>query len=300
MSPSGPPSKAENDAHAAERVVYGDGSEAVLTRDGSGWSLSIDGVRQAHVGDPAAPPALTSVRWMLAALGQVLPARSAHLGGSLLTLPRAIAARRRDAQQVVIELDPMLVELVRSRFGVPAGVRLEVGDARAWLDAPTEGDLDAVVLDIFTGNRIPPPFTSRECFAAAREVLTDEGVLVINSVAGPEMEFTRRELATLREQFAHVGMIIQGSVLHGARFGNATLIASAAALDVAGIEAALSGDASKGVLLTDLDEIVGEAPPVTDDDELWSPVPPQPANVDQAMRMIEMLRSAVQEMKPPS
>ncbi|SEE90210.1 spermidine synthase [Ruania alba] len=301
MSPSGPPSQADADrSHPVETVHFADGSEARLVRDESGWSLTIDGVRQAHVGDPAAPPVLTSVRWMLAALGAALPARSAHLGGSLLTLPRAIAARQPEAEQVVIELEPELVTLVESRFPPPPGTRIEVSDARTWLDAPTEGDLDAVVLDIFSGNRIPAAFTSRECFTAVRAALTGSGVLVINSVAGPELEFTRRELATLRELFDHVGMIIQGSVLHGARFGNATLIASGAPLDVAVIQANLAGDSSKGVLLTDLDDIIGDARPVTDADDLWSPVPPPVANVDQALEMIESLRAAVREITPPS
>ncbi|QOR71287.1 fused MFS/spermidine synthase [Ruania alkalisoli] len=283
---------------AAEQVTFSDGSRAELIRDGEGWTLRIDGIRQAHVGPVHQPPELTSVRWMLAALGDALPARSAHLGGSLLTLPRAIAARRPDAEQVVVELEPALVTLVESRFPPPPGVRIEVGDARSWLEAPTAGDLDAVVLDIFAANRIPPAFTSLECFAAAQKTLRPAGVLVINSVAGPQLEFTRREIATLRELFDHVGMIIQGSVLHGARFGNATLIASDAPLDVAGIQANLAGDSSKGVLLTDLGEIVGDAAAMTDADAMWSPAPNLP-DYEGALTAIDAMRAMVRELKPP-
>ncbi|UFU03360.1 fused MFS/spermidine synthase [Ruania suaedae] len=286
MSPSG------------EQVTFSDGTRADLANDGTGWSLRIDDVRQAHIGPDGEPPALASVRWMLAALGRALPARSAHLGGSLLTLPRAIAARRPGSEQVVVELEPALVDLVESRFPPPPGIQVILGDARAWLEAPTTGELDAVVLDIFAGNRIPPAFTSRECFTAIRRTLGPAGVLVINSVAGPQLEFTRRELATLRETFAHVAMIIQGSVLHGARFGNATLIASDAPLDAEGIRSQLAGDPSKGVLLTELDEIAGQAQPVTDADALWSPAPDLP-RYDEALAMIEAVSTAVRAVKPP-
>lgn len=279
-TPSSPPEDGR-----AEQITLSGGTLADLRERDGGWSLEVGGARQSHIGPAGRPPHLAAIRWMLAALGETLPATSAHLGGGLLTLPRAIAHRRPGAQQVVVESEPALVELTRTRFPLPAAVHVVLGDARAWLDEAHQRELDAVLIDVFAGDRIPPAFTSVECFAGARAVLADTGRLVINSVAGPDLDFTRRQLATMREVFEHVAMIVQGSALHGARFGNATLIGSPAPLDAGAIRAALAADPSRGALVTDLDQIIDGATPVTDEEGLWSPEPSIP-QVEQALQML--------------
>ncbi|MEI7056067.1 fused MFS/spermidine synthase [Nocardioides sp. CCNWLW239] len=275
-----------------ERIDFSDGSSADLVRKPDGWAIEIDGVAQSHLGDPAQPPKLASIRWMLAALGDQAPRTAAHLGGALLALPRAVAHRWPSTTQTVVELEPALVELTRSRFPLPTGITMVTGEARSWLDAHSGSDHDAIVIDVFVGNRIPPAFTSLECMSAARSALRAEGRLVLNSVAGPELLFTRRELATLRTVFGHVAMIVQGSALAGARFGNATLIASDSPIDGAAIRSALAGDPSKGALVTDLDPIIDGAEPISDADQLWSPKPNLP-DVSAALRLLEQARHAV-------
>lgn len=271
-------------------ITLADGTPAQLVERDGGWSLEIDSVRQSHIGPSGVPPALATVRWMQACLGSGRRV-SAHLGGGLLTLPRALAEADPGMRQVVVELEPALAEVVRTRFGLPPGVTLEVGDARAWLDASgPDAVWDAVVIDVFSGGRIPPAFTSRECFARAGETLTEDGILVLNSVAGPDLTFTRRELATLRTVFDHVAMVVQGSALKGVRFGNAVLIGSHAPVDTEGIRAALAGDPSKGALVTDIDPIVDGAVPVEDLDELWSPTPNLP-DLDSALRALDRMRA---------
>lgn len=287
MSSDGP----ERDAQPApsrESLRLSDGTTAeLISRDG-GWILEIDGIRQSHVTEAGQPPPLASARWMLAALG---PRRStvAHLGGALLTLPRAVAAVRPETQQTVVELDPVLVDLVRRRFEIPEHITLEVADARAWLASATP-TWDAIVIDIFAGGRIPPAFTSRECFASAKLLLSTDGVLVINSVAGGDLLFTRRELATLEAVFEHVALIVQGSALHGLRFGNAILIGSDQPIEVERIKAALAGDPSRGALVTDLTDLIGDAAVVVDADELWSPVPDLP-DTGPVLRLLDGARS---------
>lgn len=273
-----------------DAITLSDGTTAHLVERHGGWSLEIDTVRQSHVGPAGAPPVLATVRWMQACLGS--GRRScAHLGGGLLTLPRALTDADPGIRQVVVELEPALAEVARTRFGLPPGLTLEVGDARAWLDASGPDPVwDAVVVDVFAGGRVPPAFTSRECFARAVDVLTPEGLLVLNSVAGPDLTFTRRELATLRSVFDHVAMVVQGSALKGLRFGNAVLVGSHAPLDVEGIRAALRGDASKGALVTDIEPIIDGAAPVEDADRLWSPEPDLP-DLDSAVRALDRLRA---------
>lgn len=281
-------------ASVTETLVLSDGTTAELIGRDGGWILQVDGIRQSHIVESGQPPALASARWLLAALGSDR-SRLLHLGGGLMTLPRAVAATNPRARQVVVELDPVLAGLVQDRFGMPENVTLEVADARAWLDAGGSGEwagatLDAVVIDVFAGGRIPPAFTSRQCFAGARALLDPHGVLLVNSVAGGDLSFTRRQIATVRAEFEHVGLIVQGSSLQGLRFGNAILIGSAAPIDVVGIRAALAGDSSRGALVTDLDDLVGTAEIVVDADELWSPVPDLP-DTGPALRLLDQARS---------
>jgi hypothetical protein len=281
-----------------DALILSDGTTAYLVARDGGWTLEVDGVRQSHVGPPGKAPALATVRWMLAALGSERDS-CAHLGGGLLALPRALADAGPGLRQVAVEREPAVAEAARTRFGLPPGLTLEVGDARAWLDAGTTAGWDAVVIDVFAGGRIPPAFTSQECFAGARSVLGDRGMLVLNSVAGPDLTFTRRELATLQMEFAHVAMIVQGSALKGLRFGNAVLLASMAPLDVNSIRERLADDPSRGALVTDVDPIVDGAAPARDADGVWSPVPDLPdlAGVrrlgDAARRVGETVRSAL-------
>jgi len=265
----------------------------LIPRDG-GWILQVDGLRQSHLDPAGGRPSLAITRWMLAALAPI-PTRVVHLGGGLLSLPRAISDLAPGVQQLVVELDPALVALNRERFGVPEGVTLRTGDGRVWLDeggpSPwlSEG-ADVVVIDVFAGGRIPPAFASRECFAGANQALAAGGVLLVNSIAAGDLVFTRRQLATLRSVFAHVAFVVQGSALHGLRFGNALLIGSDAPIDIDGIKAGLAGDASRGALVTDLDDLVGDALPVSDDDALWSPVPDVP-DLSGAVAMADRARS---------
>ena len=278
----------------AERVDLANGVVAELIPRDGGWILQVDGIRQSHVVAPGEPPPLATTRWLLAALGG--DRRSlVHLGGGLMTLPRAVASRSPHARQVAVELDPTLAALVRDRFPLPDGIDVDVADARAWLDAGgrdewTRRACDAVVIDVFAGGRIPAAFTSAECFEAAHALLGPGGVLLVNSVAGGDLGFTRRELATLRAEFAQVAMIVQGSSLHGLRFGNAVLVASDEPVEEARIRAALRGDASRGALVTELDELVGDAEVVRDADALWSPVPDLP-DAGPALRLLDQAQS---------
>ncbi len=149
----------DDDAEEARRP-------AELLRDAdrpNAWVLLIDGVAQSHVDlddptyldfeyvrrlghviDTAAPP------------GQ--PLRVLHLGAGALTLARYVAATRPRSSQVAVEVDPELVELIRSRLPLGrARLRVRVGDARAVLERLWPGSFDVVIADVFAGGRTPGP-----------------------------------------------------------------------------------------------------------------------------------------------
>lgn len=280
-------------------IVLSDGRTAHVVPDADGWMLEVGGVRQSHIAAPGEPLALAYARWMMAALAGQERHRLAQLGGGLLMLARAIAARWPGTEQVVVESEPALVSLIHSHFPPPAGVTVIEGDARSWLASAAPDSQDAILVDVFHDGRIPPPFSSIELASDARRVMTDSGLLVINSVAGPELLFTRRQLAGLQSVFPHVVMIVQGSALGGLRFGNACLIASGSEIDADAVREHLRGDTSKGALVTDIVPLVGDAAPLSDHDGLWSPEPALP-DVSSSIAAIEELQRTLRSLLPGS
>lgn len=215
------------------------GREAEIVRDAEGWTLKVGGYAQSHVGDASQPPKLTVMQWMLAAALELLGERDAgaalHIGGGAVTLPRLLQHALPGMRQRVIELEPALVDLVHELAPLPDGVELVVGDGRAAL-ATVETPVSLVVIDVFDGGRVPAPFTSLECFAAARAALEPGGALIINSVDGPPAHFVRAQLATLQAVFSHVAMVTRGSTI-AARKSNIVLLASDAPLPIEAIGA---------------------------------------------------------------
>lgn len=215
------------------------GREAVIEHDGQGWTLKVGGFAQSHVGDPSQPPKLAVMQWMLAASLEALRGReeasALHIGGGAATLPRLLQHAHPDMRQRIVELEPALVELVHELAPLPQGIELVVGDGRAALEQAHDR-FSLVTIDVFDGGRVPAPFTSLECFAAAKAALEPDGVLVINSVDGPPAHFVRAELATLQATFAHVGMITRGSTI-AVRESNIVLLASDAPLPIAALHA---------------------------------------------------------------
>ncbi|SDS22687.1 hypothetical protein SAMN04489719_1834 [Agrococcus carbonis] len=226
------------------RRTLSSGRDAVVERDAAGWTLRVGGFVQSHVGDPAQPPRLASVRWMLAAAIEALGGRAGatalHLGAGAATLPRALQHRDPTMRQRVVEVEPALVELVAEVDPLPHGVRLELGDGRAALEATAE-PVSLIVIDVFDGGRVPAAFTTVECFHAAREALEPGGTLIVNSVDGPPAHFVRAQLATLRAVFAHVAMVTRGSTI-AVRESNIVLIASDAPLALDAIRARVQRD----------------------------------------------------------
>lgn len=208
--------------------VLSNGREAEIEHDAHGWKLKVGGFVQSHVTEPGTESPLVVMRWLsaaaLAALGGAEDARALHIGGGAATLPRLLQHALPGLRQRVIELEPELVALVQELAPPPAGVELVVGDGRAALEANDE--LHALLtIDVFDGGRVPAPFTTVECFRAARAALEPGGLLAINSADGPPLTFVRAQLRTLHEVFPHVAMITRGSTL-ALRPGNIVLLAS--------------------------------------------------------------------------
>ncbi|MHA6625475.1 spermidine synthase [Pseudonocardia sichuanensis] len=213
-----------------------------------GWTLLLDGTAQSHVDlDDPLHLEFEYVR----RLGHVVdlvaaptaPLRVLHLGGGAWTLARYVAATRPGSAQRVVELDAGLVDLVASRLPADgAGIDVTVGDARAALARLAPGSVDLLVLDVFAGARTPAHLTSVEFVRAAAAVLAPGGVYAANVADGGRLTFARGQVAAAAAVFPEIAVVAVPPLLHGRRFGNLVLVASAAPLPVDELVRRTAGD----------------------------------------------------------
>ncbi|MBB5617853.1 spermidine synthase [Microcella frigidaquae] len=200
------------------------------------FTLVVDGTPQSHV-DLDDPSRLFFE--YVQRIGHVIdewgepgqPLTAVHLGAGGLTLPRYIHATRPGSRQQVIELDEELMGFVREHLPLPrnAGIRIRYGDARATLarlPAALRGAVDLVVVDVFSGARIPAHVTSAEFYGEVAALLAPGGIVAVNIADGPGLAFARGQAATLQYALGQVAALAEASVLKGRRFGNVVLIAS--------------------------------------------------------------------------
>lgn len=269
-------------------ILSNSGLRAVIEPDrfvpGS-FQLVVDGTPQSHVNleDPSSLffeyiERMGHVIDLLALPGQ--PITAVHLGAGAMTLPRYIAATRPGSRQQVVELEGDLIDFVREHLPLPRGeqIRIRRGDARdvvARLPAGLRGQVDLLVIDLFSGARTPAHVTSVEFFRDAVTLLAPAGVVLINVADGPPLSFARREAATLAEVVDHVAALAETQVLKGRRFGNIVLVGSNARLPLDWLPRLLASGPhpAKAVAGAELTNFIAGAPIVTDDSSVASPLP---------------------------
>lgn len=194
------------------------------------WLLTVNDAAQSYVdmGDP------THLEFEYARrLGHVVdlaeppPRRVLHLGAGGLTLPRYIAARWPDADQLVVDVDRPLVEFVERELPwQPARIEVVIADARAAIADQPAGQTDLVIADVFAGEHVPAHVTSVEFLEAVRKTLSRNAWYAANLADGGGLEFARGQAANLLSVFPHGALIAEPAVLHGRRFGNIVLLGS--------------------------------------------------------------------------
>ncbi len=252
--------------------------------DGS-YTLIVDGTPQSHV-DLDDPSRLFFE--YVQRIGHVIdewgdpgePMTALHLGAGALTLPRYIEATRPGSRQQVIELDEQLIAFVREHLPLPkrASIRVRYGDARDTLDrlpAALHGAVDLVVVDVFSGARIPAHVTSLEFYTEVRRFLAPGGIVAVNIADGPGLAFARGQAATLRMAFDDVAALAETGILKGRRFGNVVLIASTGALPLDWMPRLMARGPHPATVTSgrDLVNWIAGAPVVTDATAVRSPAP---------------------------
>lgn len=264
------------------------GLHALIRRDRfvpGAYELVVDGTPQSHVnlGDPTDlffeyVQRMGHVIDQLGMPGQ--PLTALHLGAGGLTIPRYIDATRPGSRQQVLELEPALVELVRSELPLPrdASIRIRYGDARETLGrlpAGLRGAADLVVVDIFGGARIPAHVTSREFYALVAQYLSPSGVMLVNVADGSGAAFARGQVATVSDVLADVAVLAEAQVLKGRRYGNFVIVASASPLPLEWMPRLMAGGPHPAAVVhgRELRNWVAGAPVVHDADAVASPPP---------------------------
>jgi len=220
-----------------------------LVPDGDGRggvSLLVEGTPQSHV-DLNDPEHLAfEYVQHLAALIDLLPAGAlavTHVGGAAMTLPRYVNATRPGSPQIVLEPDTALTELVRRELPLPRRHRIRVrpigglDGVRALADAGA----DVVVVDAYSGGRVPAELTTREFLSDIARVVRPSGCALLNLADEPGLSYVGRVLAGLRCAFNDVAVVAAQEVLKGRRFGNVVVAASREPLGVAAMRRRAAG-----------------------------------------------------------
>ena len=245
-----------------------------------GWLLLLDRVRQSYVSlDDPSYIEFPYVQVLADAIEAMPsgPLEAVHIGGGGAALPRWLAAARPDSTQVVFESHAELLRVVQTRLPVAAGIGIDfrLADGREGLASRPDDSADVVVVDAFSGGRVPAALSTAEFFADAGRVIRESGLLLMNTTAAAGSQYLRRLVAAVATRFAEV--VVTGEPNGGV--GNLVIVAAAAgALPV---RTALATEGPLGPVLSlsgvSLVAFVDGAEPLTDAASMRSPIPPDDA-----------------------
>jgi hypothetical protein len=260
------------------------GGEVELLADADrpgGWLLLIDRIRQSYV--DLDDPTYLDFEYVqaFADVLESLPAGRlavTHIGGGAATLARYLAATRPGSPQIILEPDAALTATVRARLPLPRNSRIRIRPVggREGMAALADGSADVVVLDAFSGGRVPAELTTTEFVADVARVLRADGVLLANVADGPPLQYSRRLVATVGAHLPQMALRSDPAVFRGRRFGNLVLAASRARLPLTELRGRAAGAMFPQRVLAGagLATFRGAAVPLTDADPMRSPVPP--------------------------
>lgn len=263
------------------------------SRDPSRRTLILDNLRHAFVDldDPTAIE-FAYIRWFRGAAGLAAPTAGlaaptaglaaptpaddstpgldvVHVGGGGFAFPRYLRAVVPTSRHVVLELDPAVLDIARSELGFAPDPAIDVrlGDARGTLGTVPDGSADIVIGDAFGGLSVPWHLTTREFVADIDRVLRPGGRYVVNVIDGPELRLARAKAATLLDRFAYVAVATWRDAFDGLAGGNAVLVASHVAFDVAAFRSGVeAGDPTATVIHGDAVRAFASGAPVLTDD----------------------------------
>jgi len=129
------------------------------------------------------------------------------LGGG--AIPGYLARFLPEATIDTVELDPGVIEIAKTYFGMreTAKLRVHEGDGRVFLNRHTE-PYDLIIADAFTGSYIPFHLMTKEFYRLVRDRLAPHGVAAFNIIPGNKLYDSN--LRTLQDVFANLELYHSG------------------------------------------------------------------------------------------
>ncbi len=110
-------------------------------------------------------------------------------GGTLATMLHHMGVR-----VSVVDIDPQTFIIAQKHFGMPRSVRCIAGDGLAYMQR-TRAKFDAVIVDAFIGEKVPPQFMGDAFCAAAKRVTNNKGMVFVNVCLDSVRDTTADDLA---------------------------------------------------------------------------------------------------------
>jgi hypothetical protein len=150
------------------------------------------------------------LRWARLVLRSFDARRILHLGGAACALARALLAQDGGSRHEVVELDGRVLDIAREHLGLrrQPGLKLRVGDGRAAVAARANDSADAIVVDAFTGGRVPRHLVTEEAVVDFARVAPLTIVNVVDTAGWPD---ARAIAAGLGKGYPEVGALWSGS-----------------------------------------------------------------------------------------
>lgn len=231
---------------------------------------SIESASYADTGEPYLFGYYDYYDLALAAVPEVR--RTLLIGGGAFSYPRHQLSMYPDSVAEAVEIDPDLVDVARSTFGLTDDPRLVivVEDGRTYLNRSAEA-YDVILMDAFkSANSIPYQLTTLESMTSAHGLLDDDGLLAMNiitSLRGPGSRFLWAEYVTLTQVFEQVEVFAVFDANDPSGVQNVSIIASKSrTADLLALLRQTSPElASRRIDPTTMADLVEAARPITDD-----------------------------------
>lgn len=191
------------------------------------------------------------------------------IGGAGMGYPRYALKRYPDMQMTVVEIDPELYSIAKSSMGFEPTQNLSMvfDDGRVFLNKDTHR-YDAILFDVFSAYTMPWHLTTYEAAIRTKNLLTQDGVVIINSIGslgGENSHIVKSLASTYKRVFGNVEIFAIRSVYDFTMIQNIVIVASNSSLDFQNNSLSQGGKD----LLSHRSSISFESPVFTDD---WAPV----------------------------
>jgi spermidine synthase len=134
------------------------------------------------------------------------PLRALFIGGGGYTFPRYMETLYPGSDLDVIEIDPGVTEVAYDRLGLSRDTMVTSfnEDARMFLKHSPEQEYDLILGDAFNDFSVPYHLTTKEFNDRVRAWLSEDGLYIVNIIDGPQGDFLRSYVYTMRQTFQYV------------------------------------------------------------------------------------------------